>query len=494
MSSLIQNIPFLINPQSLDPEIQSYQELLLNQQGGFAATIIERIALWLGNNPWNLPFLGPKAAKNFQIVMSIVPIDLFFFFLSTMLFGIVGFFSKFLNKEPLNRPILVLFAAYILCGIAFQIFGYVITKYPWTFPDQNAYFAIQDIVDLDNPTEAALLARLFIPAITFDKIFMALFMIYQLFFNKNLRYTVNEIAITQAVADKDNKTLQKYTHNKNPQTRKLVLEAVGHICEEYPDEIDEFLPVIQELAVDHDPQVIRAISPAIKTIGFRTSVENLVPIIQLAFGTEQNASISEMQKVLIELGRSNPEKIQSLYGYLYDGYLPDKAKDAMVSVLHTLGDIFPELSYNIASPLLDKKTLRIRQGAMQIIKNLIHDFKPKFRALYDKMKEIANNRKDPLRGAAIESMGYICSVNEELVEEFLADYKEFIGLKEEDLRQVVGGLTQIIISFPEYIDKVFPSIATEFTNFHPELKGEYYYEFGGHRNAHITGILPRKYS
>jgi hypothetical protein len=218
--------------------------------------------------------------------------------------------------------------------------------------------------------------------------------------------------------------------------------------------------------------VIRAISPAIKIIGYRTNPVNLVPIIQIAFGTEQVASISEMQKVLIELGRTDPEKINIIYEKLYDGYIPDRAKDAMISVLHTLGDMFPELSYNIAIPLLERKTLRIRQGAMQIIKNLIHDFKPKFHSLYDKMKEIANNRKDPLRGTAIEALGYICSVNEEFVDEFLLDYKEFIGLKEEDLKQVVGGLTQIIISHPKYIDKVFPIIATEFTNFHPELKGD----------------------
>ncbi|MHA1110659.1 MAG: hypothetical protein ACTSRE_06120 [Promethearchaeota archaeon] len=451
ITGLISNVPKLFNPSLLDTStVPGANETIISIQGIIGA-LIRR---WFGQG----------AEKIWWLFTMVVPLDLLIFFLSTMIFAIVGFFSKFMSKEPLNRPILVLFAAYILSGIAFQIFGFVITQWPWAFPIHNNYFSLPAFNDNT--------ARIFLPIVTFDKIFMAIFFVYQLFFNKNLRHTVNEIAISQAVADKDNKILQKYAHHKNPQTRKLVLEAVGHICEEYPDDIDDFLPVIQELAVDHDPQVIRAITPAIKTIGFRTSVEKLVPIIQLAFGTEQIASISEMQKVLVELGRSNPEKIQSIYESLYDGYLPDKAKDAMVSVLHTLGDIFPELSYNIASPLLDKKTLRIRQGAMQIIKNLIHDFQPKFRALYDKMKEIANNRKDPLRGAAIESMGYICSVNDEFVEEFLADYKEFIGLKEEDLRQVVGGLTQIVISFPEYIDRVFPSIATEFTNFHPELKGD----------------------
>ena len=214
-----------------------------------------------------------------------------------MVFGIVGFFSKFLNKEPLNRPILVLFAAYILCGIAFQIFGFVITRWPWVFPDRNAYFAIENIVDLDDPTQAAIFARLFIPAVTFDKIFMAVFMIYQLFFNKNLRATVNEIAIAQSVQDKDVKTLLKYAKNRNARIRRLVLEAVEHICDTNPENIEEFLPVFYVLAEDYDPEVIRAISPAVKIIGYRMKPESLVPIIQIAFGTEQVVSISEMQKI-----------------------------------------------------------------------------------------------------------------------------------------------------------------------------------------------------
>ncbi|MBN2155974.1 MAG: hypothetical protein JW776_08025 [Candidatus Lokiarchaeota archaeon] len=449
--NLINYIPLLFRPGSLTTEISQAGEGAI----GFLQREIGRLL--------NTVF-GQGAEDIWYLFSIVVPLDLFIFFLSTMIFALVGFFSKFLNKEPLNRPILVLFAANILCGIPFQIFGFIITKWPWVFPVQNAYFSIPAI-DVNT-------ARIFIPAVTIDKIFMAIFLIYQLFFNKNLRQTVNELSISQAIADKEVKVLLKYAHNKDSRIRRLVLEAVGHICETYPDEIEDFLSVFYELAGDHDSEVIRAIGPAVKFISFRGTPENLVPILQIAFGTEQDVSISEMQKVLLELGRTNPEKVQSIYENLYEGYLPDKAKDAMVSVLHTLGDIFPELSYNIAIPLLERKTLRIRQGAMQIIKNLIHDFKPKFRSLYDKMKEIADNRKEPLRGAAIEAMAYICSVNGAYIDEFLHDYKEFIGLEDEDLKQVIGGLTQIIISFPEYIDRVFPQIATGFSDFHPELKGD----------------------
>lgn len=446
VTNLIIYVPYLFDPTSLEPAVPGETTGL----GGFIQDVI---SYFVEIAPW----ATAQDKENWYNFIQIVPLDFLMFFIITCIFSILGFYAKFLNKEPLNRPVLVFFAAYIVSGIAFQVFVNIITKWPWALPSENIWL---DLSQYDSDPTVLTFMQLFIPAMVVDKIFTAIFYSYQLFFNKNLKETINETVLTQAIADQDIDVLKKYTKDKNPRIRKMVAEAVLHIVESnpIPEDTAKMIPIFEDLIVDHEPMVVRAIAPAIRVAAFRIPTEKLYLTIQLGFGTEEEVNIAEMQKLIVDIGKHHPERMQPLYEKLYSGYVPDKVKEALMEIIHTLGKDYPELSYNIAMPMLERKNTRIRRRALWIVKNLIYDFQPKYDQIYNKMKQFAMNKHDPLRGNAIEIMGYIASRDQDYVDLFLKDYRVLEKLDLPAKQKIVGGLTQLVVSYPEMLDEVLPEI------------------------------------
>lgn len=418
---------------------------------------------------------------NWFVFQNIVPLDFLLFFITSMIFGLLGFYGKFLNKEPLNRPILVVFAAYIVCGIAFQIFANMMVKWPWVLPTQFVGLDFANALETGNENPLISFMWFFFPAVLADKILAAIFFIYQLGFNKKLRETINETILVQAIGDDDIKVLKKFTKDKKSRIRLMVAEALTDLIDttQDPKKTEVFIPLIEELILDKDPEVVKAISPGIKLMGLNKSVkfDNLYMTIQLGFGTEKESTISEIKKIIYEIGRERPENLPDLYEFLYKGYLPDKVKVAIVDVLgpNLLGQVFPEISFNIAMPMLDKQNPKLKNGALLIIKTLINEFKPKFRQIYDKIKEIMPQNliieswNFDIAGNAFEIMSLITSIDETFVEEFLIDFKKF-QLTDELKARKIGGLSQIIISYPQYLDRILPDIVEGLTYEKAEIK------------------------
>ncbi|MHA1898718.1 MAG: hypothetical protein ACTSU2_15105 [Promethearchaeota archaeon] len=450
-------VPVLLNPTNLRPQIPG-------ETSGFGGLLQNVIEFFMRRAPW----VTEKDWENWNNFITIVPLDFLIFFIFTILFGLFGFYAKFLNKEPLNRPMLVFFAGFIITGIAFQIFGNIITKWPWAFPN--------DIINLnlDNPRNpnVRVFMLFFLPATSIDKILTAIFFTYQLVFNKELRNTINETVLTQAIVDKDLNILKKYTHDKNPRIRKLVAESMKQIVDTNAQEIEKYLPIFADLVIDHNPDVVKAISPAIEIAGLKIPIEKLFNIIQLGFGTEEPANIEEMKGVIYKLGKLYPEKVQSLYEYLFKGYVPDQAKDALLEVLRMLAPIYPELSYNICIPMLKRKNPKLNQDAISIIKYLIHDFKPKFREIFALMKDISMEKKNPVRDKALEIMAYIASIDKEYLGPFLSFYKNLDDLHKRSKLSLIGGITQIVITYPEELDRILPDIIKDLDQENTNIRQE----------------------
>lgn len=447
ISNLIIYIPILIHPSLLEPAVPGETTGL----GGFIQQLIEFL-MRLDPN------VTPEDWMRWYEFVQIVPLDFLLFFVVTCVFSILGFYAKFLNKEPLNRPILVFFAAYIVCGIAFQVFANIITKWPWAFPSQNLWV---DLTQYNTDPTVKLIMQLFIIAVVSEKVFTGSFLIYQLFFNKTLKETINETVLTQAIADQDIEVLKRYTKDKNPRIRKMVAEAVMHIIESNPlqEDSEKLIPIFEDLIVDRDPDVIKTIVPAIKISSFKIPIEKLYFTIQIGLGTEEDTNINEIQKLIIDIGKIHPEQIQGLYETLYSGYVPDKVKGALMQVLQILGQKYPELSYNISIPMLDRKNLQIKKSSLWIIKNLIHDFRPKYNFIYEKMRDIALNKNDPLRIYAIEIMGYIASADQSFNDKFIEDIEKIDHQNVECVEKIIGGLTQIVISNPNKLDLILKLIS-----------------------------------
>jgi hypothetical protein len=316
--------------------------------------------------------------------------------------------------------------------------------------------------------------QLFIIAVVSDKIFTGAFLIYQLFFNKNLKETINETVLTQAIADQDINVLKKYTKDKNPRIRKMVAEAVMHIIESNPihEDNEKLIPIFEDLIVDKNPEVIKSIVPAIKISSFKMPIEKLYFTIQMGLGTEEDTNVNEIQKLVIDIGKIHPEYIQGLYEHLYSGYVPDKVKGALMQVLQILGQKYPELSYNISIPMLEQKNLQIKKSALWIIKNLIHDFKAKYNSIYEKMRSIAFNKNDPLKIYAIEIMGYIASSDQSFNDKFIEDIEKIDRQNVECVEKIIGGLTQIVISNPEKQDLILNLITQNLIEEKSALKAD----------------------
>ncbi len=98
ISNLIIYIPILFHPSLLEPAVPGETTGL----GGFLQKFFEFL-MSLDPN------VTPEDWMRWYEFVQIVPLDFLLFFVVTCVFSILGFYAKFLNKEPLNRPILVFF-------------------------------------------------------------------------------------------------------------------------------------------------------------------------------------------------------------------------------------------------------------------------------------------------------------------------------------------------------------------------------------------------
>ncbi|TFH31304.1 MAG: hypothetical protein E4G98_00295, partial [Promethearchaeota archaeon] len=148
----------------------------LEAQGAFWPVVME----FIRNNS---DLFTEVQIQTFLAFFAIVPTGFSMFVLTTCIFGLLGFYAKFLSKEPLNTPKMVLFAAYIITGIAFSIFINAIVNFPYAFPTQFLN-SIGFPLDTRDLVDQQILLRIFAVPLLVEKSINLIFLINFLFRKK----------------------------------------------------------------------------------------------------------------------------------------------------------------------------------------------------------------------------------------------------------------------------------------------------------------------
>jgi hypothetical protein len=193
--SLIQNFPIIWGDY---PALtQSYLEIERN--GGFFESIIDTILALTGSTTTEL-------RDQVRLFFVFIPIDFLLFILTTVLFGFLGFYSQFWQKQKLNKAQIIWFAAYTACGLSLNVFLNILLKWPWVLPD----FAIFEMADISHQI---ILTRFFGPSLLISKILIVGFFIYHGFYNKNLSGLVSD-ELDELVQKRERKHQEKLMKKK----------------------------------------------------------------------------------------------------------------------------------------------------------------------------------------------------------------------------------------------------------------------------------------
>ncbi len=188
----------------------------LEAQGAFWPVVMEFIRT-------NSDLFTQVQVDNFLAFFAILPTGFSMFIITTCIFGLLGFYAKFLSKEPLNTPKMVLFAAYIITGIAFTIFINAIVNFPYAFPTQFLN-SIGFPLDTRDLVDQKILLRIFAVPLLVEKSINLIFLFNFLFRKKTLRDQVEKSILNQAIISEDLQVFGKYLTHKDTRIRTLLVD------------------------------------------------------------------------------------------------------------------------------------------------------------------------------------------------------------------------------------------------------------------------------
>lgn len=399
---------------------------------------------------------------------AIFPFSFSSFILTTIIFGLVGFYAKFLSKEPLNTPKMMLFAAYIITGIAFSIFINTIVYFPYTFPTQFLN-SLGFPLTTRKIEDQILLLRIFAVPLLMEKSINLIFLINFLFLKKNLKQQMESLVLNQAISTEDFEIFQKYLSHRDPAVR---LKLFSHLVEyikldpSMSDEAKEQLAgIFENFIFDEDPliqqkylansakivsfftldqqlnlcyRLIAKESPDSINMGFQL-LKNIFPYTQ-KFSDEQTAEILRVMKK-IALKSYNPQ-----------------INESFTEFLSNFRRNFPALTQNlILSFIQSTPRFEILLGL-----HFISQF-PKF--VQENKEIIISSIRNQLKKMDIEIVknslhAYIrlAIVDPSLIPQVMTDFNQ-IPLKEEPIiQEKIGGIAQFNLIHPEWFDQFFDYI------------------------------------
>ena len=347
-----------------------YPELTTDYRTMERGFIENFVTVLLSSNP-DVSF---QQINDWKLFTAIVPIDFMMFFISSCGFGLLGFYMKFISKEPLNRSTKVAFAAYVFSGIAFEIFVQVITKWPWVIPDQRILF------DLADPNDQKLMLFFFAPILAIDKTIIAFFLVYNLFFNKELKTSIQVAVLNDAILDNDIAVMKQYTESKNPKIRLLVSESVGSMLTiiNNPELLKGVGQIIERMAFDEDPKIQENIIANFDIALQKLPAEYLYKLFSVIFSGTNEKIIGKFSKVIILFGKEQPSRIAVLFEETLKGSISEQGKSAIFKISSEIGEKQVEFAKNLLFPLIEKSNPTIQSHALFIIKNMIDKFQNEF--------------------------------------------------------------------------------------------------------------------
>ncbi|MHA1731515.1 MAG: sister chromatid cohesion protein PDS5 [Promethearchaeota archaeon] len=410
----------------------------------------------------NIFMIGDKMKSDFNTFVSILPFDLLIFLLTTVGLALYGFYSKFLAKEPLNRPILVFFAAYILAAIGMLVFLNVIIKYPQVYPSHYIFKNYSTLEEQE--TYWYQLRAVFSITLVANKTITVIFVVYNMFFNKALTRNIEEGVLNFAIVNNRTDILKGYTKNPDEEMRGRVANAVATLVREHEVSLETIIPLLDDFSDDESRSIRDLAHESIVTVAREyDDLELLVPVFLRLMNSPDDSVRSKIGETMGKIGVEKPEKIIKVIPNLLSQDLTDEGLSVMVNTLQEIGAHHPTIVAEIVVPLISLSDDQIRVGALGIAKSILFDLKDQFEDFFPKMLEATNDPNPRIRYDAIEVLGQIAVIDPLKLETVMAKLEELKTDETEVRRRVIGALCNILSSYPDQMEGILPTLF-EFTD------------------------------
>ena len=463
--SLLGTFPILLGES---PQVTtSYKDV----DPGFLGSMIELLVLEMpGDTTQNL--------DQFYLFTAILPLDFLLFFLTTVTFGLVGFYSKFLSKEPLNRSQMVLFAAYIITGVAFEIFLNILIQWPWVLPDLL-------FLEMADPTHQQIMIFFFAPALALTKIFTVGFLIFHVAINPSLRKSVDQEVLNEAINQANLIIIHKYRTSKNPDVRLMVASSLEDFItgKEGSPNRDKLLQIIESFIGEQETRISEQIAAVFERALLQYPVEHFGKILAKIFSSKEykDVTMGFYIKALVNVGIQAPEKVTEIMQLTLSAKFSEYGEQIFMDTVKRLSLKSPKAIVEGGLLLLNSKNMAILTSGVDLIKQIVGIFQEKFPDIYDRAMQIVRDENLTLAASALDLVGRLLALDGSYLDKFLQDCKTLPLNKIEIKIQYVGVITNAIVNHPAKFSSFFPLLEPFFKEKDPVLR----------ENLALTlGILP----
>ncbi|MHA1475865.1 MAG: hypothetical protein ACTSQ5_11850, partial [Promethearchaeota archaeon] len=367
----------------------------IDAQGDF----IPRVMFFLYNND----IISLQTFDNFRLFLAIVPIEFLLFIITTCFFGLLGFYAKFISKEPLNSPKMVLFAAYIICGIAFSIFVDQMVKYPYTFPDEflnqiglNLHLSpAPGITPAQLARDQEIFVRIFSTAILIVKTLDIFFLINFLFRRKEIKNQADEWVLNKAILENDFEIIKKYSSQKNPETRLMVAQSVINYIQ-LKDVLSKessvsIADIMEVLINDEDPAISGMISKHQGEIISKLHQDSLLLSLKKLLNSEDKIRNRNAINVLEKISRENMIHTRILLKAIVISDLSQGGAESLFDFVANLDQRNHSLTSNLIEPLLISNNENLIYGSLTVIGRSLSNFQSEYSKIQPVLSQLLHH-------------------------------------------------------------------------------------------------------
>lgn len=399
----------------------------------------------------------PEMQESFDTFLAILPFDLLIFILTSVGLALYGFYSKFLSKEPLNRPILVFFASYIIAAIGINVFLNVMIKYPQVYPSQLLFKFYEDPVAQAAYWED--MRSVFLVTQFANKTIMVIFVVYNMFFNKPLIKNIEEGVLNYAILNNRADILKRYTKSPEDDVRKRVAESTLDLVQERPKDVKQILKLLDDFGDDEDDEVLALANKGIRKFGrLYDDLEPLVPVIVRLINFEQDRVRNAIGASIAKIGRKYPEKFMKIVPSILTKPQTKEGLEILVSTMQDIGTEHPAIVGGVILPVLSLKGEQVRIGALGITKSILFGMKDQFDELFPKVLEATRDKNVQIRNEALDVLGLMAGMDESKVEPILQRLDELKAGTPDVKQRVIGALCNIVSTYPSRLPVILPKL------------------------------------
>ncbi|MHA1888242.1 MAG: hypothetical protein ACTSX0_09460 [Promethearchaeota archaeon] len=442
------------------------------------------------------PNISAEEIEQIQMFFILFPLDFLGFILTTCLFGLFGFYKKFLSKEPLNTSKMVLFAAYIITGIAFSIFINAMYKYPDFFPDDNLHFIGLNL-DFSRTTDRELIYRSFGFAILIQKILNIYFLVHFLFLDKSIPQNADEWVLNRAIISNDFETLKKYSRHENFEMRILVADTVikyVHMKDSLPRQTAKHISeIIGELLSDENPKITRILKGEINEIIIKLDKKTLITTLTELLESKEKSKIKQARNVLRQIVKRNILNPLDLCGELIKKNLSNQGYETVFHIVALYEKQEHKAVWKFIHPLLSSNSKpQVIFGALKVIANVPSKFAPQSKDLEDIFLSLVKHKNTQMLIATLQTFGNYAMAVPALISTLMGTFNEIPDKDDEIVRQKLGIVVKLTNIKPEWFENFFAYIEKYLKSSHLQYKADAAVALGS-LSSQISEDLFKKY-